>query len=57
MAKTLCDWSKRDLEHHADKLLKLVQDPRYYCRKCARVGHDSKVLCKPRRLPLEEKAD
>lgn len=51
MAKTLCDWSKRDLEKHADKLLELVRDPRFYCRRCARVANTGKVLCKPRRLP------
>lgn len=54
MAKTLCDWSKRDLEKHADKLLKLVRDPAFYCRKCARVANTSKVLCKPRKLPIEQ---
>ncbi len=51
MAKTLCDWSKRDLEKHPDKLRELVHDPRYYCRKCARAANTSKVLCKPRSLP------
>lgn len=54
MAKTLCDWSKHDLEKKADKLLKIVRDPRFYCRRCARVAHKSKVLCKPRRLPVTE---
>lgn len=51
MAKTLCDWSKRDLEKHPDKLLEVVRDPQFYCRKCARVANTSKVLCKPRKLP------
>jgi hypothetical protein len=51
MAKTLCDWSKKDLEKRADVLLTLVRDPRWYCRKCARVANVSRVLCKPRKLP------
>lgn len=51
MAKTLCDWSKKDLEKKAGKLLELVRDPNYYCRRCARVANTSKVLCKPRKLP------
>lgn len=51
MAKTLCDWSKKDLEKKADELAALVRDPRFYCRKCARSAHTSKVLCKPRKLP------
>ena len=51
MGKTLCDWSKKDLEKHADELAKIVRDPRFYCRKCARSAHSSKVLCKPGKLP------
>ena len=56
MAKTLCDWSKRDLRKHADKLLSLVDPPRFFCRKCARVASISKVLCNPSRLPRKNQA-
>ena len=56
MAKTLCDWSKRDISKHADKLLELVDPPRFFCRKCARVANISKVLCKPSRLPRKNEA-
>jgi hypothetical protein len=56
MAKTLCDWSKRDLSKHANKLLELVDPPRFFCRKCARVANISKVLCKPSRLPRKNEA-
>ena len=51
MAKTLCDWSKSDIEKHFHKLAALVADPKFACRKCARSASVSKVLCKPRRLP------
>jgi len=51
VGKTLCEWSKKDLEAKAGKLAALVRDPRYYCRRCARVAGISKVLCKPRKLP------
>ena len=51
MAKTLCEWSRRDLEKHPEKLLALVTEPLFYCRRCARVANVAKVLCKPRRLP------
>jgi hypothetical protein len=51
MAKTLCDWSRGRIEKRADKLLELVREPRFFCRKCARVANISKVLCEPRRLP------
>ncbi len=50
MAKTLCDWSKKDLEKHADQLAEIVNPPRYYCRKCARVANHAKHLCKPRKF-------
>jgi hypothetical protein len=53
MAKTLCDWSKRDLEKHADKLLLLVRDPRYYCRKCARVANTPKLPTGEREAGLD----
>ena len=37
MAKTSCDYSKGDIQKHADKLLELVRDPRFSCRRPARV--------------------
>ena len=46
MAKTLCDWSKRDIEANSTKLHQIVQDPQYYCRKCARVACQKRYLCK-----------
>lgn len=52
MSHTLCDWSKKELEKHPEKLLAVVREPTYYCRKCARVANTSKVLCKPRKLPI-----
>ncbi len=51
MAKTLCDWSKRDIEKKAEKLYSLVIDPKFICRKCARVANQYQVLCKPKRMP------
>jgi hypothetical protein len=58
MAKTLCEWSKSDLEKSAAKLASLVVGARYFCRKCARVANREGVLCKPRELPpVEENED
>jgi hypothetical protein len=61
MGKTLCDWSKKDIERHFDELCRLTADPRFTCRKCARSAHDAKHLCKPRRRVLtgtrEDEAD
>lgn len=50
MSKTLCDWSKSDIEKHFDKLCDIVRDPRFTCRKCARSAHDAKSLCKPKKM-------
>jgi hypothetical protein len=51
MAKTLCDWSKKDIERDFDKLCELVTPAKFVCRKCTRSAATSKVLCKPRRIP------
>lgn len=50
MAKTLCDWSKHDIERDEDKLRSLTCDSTHYCRKCARTANTPKVLCKPRKF-------
>lgn len=53
MGKTLCDWSKRDIESRFEELCAITAHPRFLCRKCARSAHDERHLCKPRpRLPL-----
>jgi len=52
MAKTLCDWSKKEIDRNSDLLRELTNTPQYFCRKCARVANHSKILCKPRKLPL-----
>lgn len=52
MAKTLCDWSKKDILNNSEKLARIVSDPHFYCAKCARAANDPKRLCKARRIPL-----
>jgi len=52
MSKTLCDWSSKDIEKHLHKLALITAEPRYLCRKCARVANRSKHLCKPKRIPV-----
>ncbi len=46
MAKTLCDWSKRRIESSPDELQRIVSEPNFYCRKCARVACSRRYLCK-----------
>ncbi len=59
MGKTLCDWSKKDIEKRFDELCRLTADPRFICRKCARSAHEAHHLCKPRRRfpPAAEEAE
>jgi hypothetical protein len=51
VGETLCDWKKRDIEKRFDELVSIIAGPRFVCRKCARVAHGGKYLCKPKRLP------
>jgi hypothetical protein len=46
MGKTICDWSKKDLEKYPEKLFEITQNPSFYCGKCGRVANTKKVLCK-----------
>jgi hypothetical protein len=48
VGKSLCDWSKKDIEKHFDELCRLTADPQFTCRKCARSAHEADHLCKPR---------
>lgn len=58
MAKTLCDWSKKDIEKHALKLLRIVTPQNYLCLKCARTACDRHHLCRGVSLEvLQEDAD
>lgn len=47
MAETLCDWSKHEIRERAAELSDLTRDATFFCRKCARVSNDPRVLCKP----------
>lgn len=51
MAKTLCDWSKKDIQAKPERLAAILSDPRFYCAKCARAANDPRRLCKARKLP------
>ena len=45
MGKTICDWSKKDIQKNAEKLLALTTDASFFCKKCGRVANSKKVLC------------
>ncbi|MEM7146917.1 MAG: hypothetical protein AAF591_17435 [Verrucomicrobiota bacterium] len=48
MAKTICDWKKRDIIRNPGKLEALIEDPCYLCMKCGRAANTPKVLCRPK---------
>lgn len=54
MAKTLCEWKKSEILDDIEVLEKIVSDPHFVCRKCARSAHAEKHLCKPIALPDRE---
>jgi hypothetical protein len=47
MSETLCDWSKHEIRERAEELWQLTREPKFFCRKCARVANIPYVLCKP----------
>ena len=51
MAKTICDFSKKDLERNPGRLHALTRNACFYCKKCGRVANTKKVLCKAQTFP------
>ena len=49
-SKTLCKWDKDDIKDNLKELKKLVAEPRFICRKCARAAKKEEYLCKPEPL-------
>lgn len=47
MSKTLCDWSKKDIERHASELLAIVTPQKFICFKCAGTACEKHYLCRP----------
>ncbi len=45
--KTLCRLDKHDIEENIDDIASIVAEPKYLCRKCARVATKKKYLCSP----------
>lgn len=50
MGRTLCDWSKKDIERHALELLSIVTPQNWLCLKCARTACDERHLCRPKEI-------
>ena len=50
--KTLCDLDKKEIEKKLNEILKIVMNPSFICRKCARVAQQKEYLCKPQKIRL-----
>ena len=49
--KTLCDMDKNEIEKKLERIKKMVNKPRFVCRKCARAANEEEYVCKP--VPIE----
>ena len=48
--KNLCKLDSKEIENNLKEISKLVEKPKYICKRCARVSNDKKFLCKPIKL-------
>ena len=48
--KAICKYDKKEIREHLPAFVKLVSQPRFICRKCARASADKDTLCRPVKL-------
>ena len=46
----LCEYKKDEIKDDLKALKKLVTEPKFICRKCARAANTKDVLCKPEKI-------
>ena len=51
MAKRFCKLNRRDISEHLGEIHRLVSEPKFVCRSCARSSADKANLCKPAAIP------
>ncbi len=50
--RTLCSWDEQEIK--AQLLLPVVEQPKFYCKNCARVANKKKYLCDPKKLQKDQ---
>ncbi|EGQ8591888.1 hypothetical protein DDN47_12395 [Vibrio cholerae] len=50
VAKRLCKLSRHEIATSLSEIERLVAEPQFLCRACARVAVDKKSLCKPQAM-------
>jgi hypothetical protein len=53
--KTLCKLDKHDIEESIDIIVSIISEPKFICRKCARVAKNKKYLCQPIKIKSSAK--
>jgi hypothetical protein len=48
--KRLCSWDKDRIARKPKKLRRILANPKFYCRTCARAASAAEYLCKPEPL-------
>lgn len=51
MAKRLCKMNRKQIAENLGDIHRLVVEPKYVCRSCARSSAESASLCKPAAIP------
>ncbi len=50
----LCDLDKKVLEKKLEKIMGMVDQPRYICRACARAANEKELVCKPVKITRKD---
>lgn len=57
MAKRLCKMNRKQIAENLGEIHRLVVEPKFVCRSCARSASSSSSLCKPAAIPPQQCQD
>ncbi|EGA68339.1 hypothetical protein VISI1226_18736 [Vibrio sinaloensis DSM 21326] len=57
MAKRLCKMNRKQIAENLGEIHRLVVEPKFVCRSCARSASSSSNLCKPAAIPPQQCQD